>query len=184
MNIFVLDTNPALAAQYHCDQHLHKMILESAQMLSTVVSHYASKRNVDLFTGYYKPTHSDHPCTEWLRESLYNCAWLVSLCEELENQRFAASNCAEHGSMKIIKLFTDDFLSGDCIYNEPKYGTDFFTFAGPEVIKIRPDLSTVQKYRKYYHLKNQQWIRDGKGPMTWKNRIEPEWMTSWPKEDN
>ena len=24
MNIFVLDTNPALAASYHCDQHLHK----------------------------------------------------------------------------------------------------------------------------------------------------------------
>lgn len=35
MNIFVLDPNPAIAASLHCDQHLHKMILESAQMVST-----------------------------------------------------------------------------------------------------------------------------------------------------
>ena len=25
MNIFVLDTDPSIAASYHCDQHLHKM---------------------------------------------------------------------------------------------------------------------------------------------------------------
>jgi hypothetical protein len=35
MNIFVLDKNPIKAAQQHCDKHVVKMILESAQMLST-----------------------------------------------------------------------------------------------------------------------------------------------------
>jgi hypothetical protein len=35
MNIFVLDTSPVLAAQYQCDKHVVKMIVESAQMLST-----------------------------------------------------------------------------------------------------------------------------------------------------
>ena len=30
MNTFVLDTDPKVAASYHADQHLHKMILESA----------------------------------------------------------------------------------------------------------------------------------------------------------
>ena len=35
MNIFVLDKNPTIAAQMLCDKHVPKMIVESAQMLST-----------------------------------------------------------------------------------------------------------------------------------------------------
>lgn len=36
MNIFVLDYNPQKAALYHCDKHVVKMILESAQILSSI----------------------------------------------------------------------------------------------------------------------------------------------------
>ena len=35
MNIFVIDKDPVVAAQEHCDKHVVKMIVESAQMLST-----------------------------------------------------------------------------------------------------------------------------------------------------
>ena len=35
MNIFILDTDPIVAAQWQCDKHVVKMIVESAQMLST-----------------------------------------------------------------------------------------------------------------------------------------------------
>ena len=35
MNIFVLDRDPYKAAEMMCDKHVVKMILESAQMLST-----------------------------------------------------------------------------------------------------------------------------------------------------
>ena len=35
MNIFYLHSDPALAAEMHCDKHVVKMILEYAQMLST-----------------------------------------------------------------------------------------------------------------------------------------------------
>ena len=35
MNIFILDKDPKLAAQMLCDKHIPKMIIESAQMLST-----------------------------------------------------------------------------------------------------------------------------------------------------
>jgi len=35
MNIFILDKDPVLAAQLQCDKHVVKMIVESAQMLST-----------------------------------------------------------------------------------------------------------------------------------------------------
>lgn len=36
MNLFILDLDPKKIAQYHCDKHIVKMPLESAQMLSTV----------------------------------------------------------------------------------------------------------------------------------------------------
>jgi hypothetical protein len=35
MNIFYLDKDPKTCAQYHCDKHVVKMILEYAQLLST-----------------------------------------------------------------------------------------------------------------------------------------------------
>ena len=35
MNIFHLHEDPKICAEYHCDKHVVKMILETAQMLST-----------------------------------------------------------------------------------------------------------------------------------------------------
>jgi len=35
MNLFVLNKDPVKAAQLQCDKHVVKMIVESAQMLST-----------------------------------------------------------------------------------------------------------------------------------------------------
>ena len=35
MNIFYLHEDPQVSAKMHCDKHVVKMILESAQMLST-----------------------------------------------------------------------------------------------------------------------------------------------------
>ena len=36
MNIFILDKNPKKAAEYHCDKHVIKMILETSQLLCSV----------------------------------------------------------------------------------------------------------------------------------------------------
>jgi hypothetical protein len=35
MNIFILHEDPVVAAQMQCDKHVPKMVVESAQMLST-----------------------------------------------------------------------------------------------------------------------------------------------------
>lgn len=32
MNVFVLDKDPVLAAKYHCDKHVVKIILETQQI--------------------------------------------------------------------------------------------------------------------------------------------------------
>ena len=67
MNIFVLDENPVICAQYHCDRHVVKMVLETAQILSTVSG------------NGYKPTHERHPCTLWACTSRQNYNWLLAL---------------------------------------------------------------------------------------------------------
>ena len=35
MNIFYLHKDPDICAEYHCDKHVLKMIIEYAQLLST-----------------------------------------------------------------------------------------------------------------------------------------------------
>lgn len=60
MNIFYLDKDPKLCAQYHCDKHVVKMILESAQLLCTAVNEAAGKE-----VAPYKSTHVNHPCSIW-----------------------------------------------------------------------------------------------------------------------
>ena len=73
MNIFYLDKNPVKAAQYSCDKHVVKMILESAQMLCTAHHHYNSLVNIP-----YKKAHYNHPSTIWTRESDEHYFWLFN----------------------------------------------------------------------------------------------------------
>jgi hypothetical protein len=83
MNIFFLDFNPKKAAEYHCDKHVVKMIIETAQLLYT--AHWVSERNI-LPQNAYRKTHFNHPCAIWVRESMSNYTWLcelgLALCAE------------------------------------------------------------------------------------------------------
>lgn len=78
MNIFVLDLDPQIAATYHCNKHVVKMVTESAQLLSTSVRHHYPSLILNKH-WLYKPTHPHHPCTKWLGESLANFGWLNDL---------------------------------------------------------------------------------------------------------
>lgn len=82
MNIFYLDNNPEICAEYHCDKHVVKMILECAQLLST--AHRVLDNSED--ERLYKATHVNHPCSIWVRECDANYFWtyilLTYLCDE------------------------------------------------------------------------------------------------------
>ena len=43
MNIFVLDQDPSIAAQYNCDKHIVKMVLELFQQLGSAVIRHGAK---------------------------------------------------------------------------------------------------------------------------------------------
>ena len=75
MNIFYLDRHPIKAAQMMCDKHVVKMILESAQILSTAHRVLDGDDYADRY-GLYKIAHKNHPSTIWARSGGLNYLWL------------------------------------------------------------------------------------------------------------
>jgi hypothetical protein len=76
MNIFHLDKNPQLCAKWLCDKHCVKMVLETAQMLST-----AYQRHYGLKDDLYKPAYPKHPMTIWVGNSGANFYFTMKLFE-------------------------------------------------------------------------------------------------------
>lgn len=139
MNIFVLDTDTNLAAKYHCDKHVVKMILETAQLLCTA-HHLNGSKNPDNIP--YRKTHFNHPCAVWCRESLLNYNWLCDLGMEL---------CIEY-SNRYNKIHKTQAVIKWCIDNKPiSFPNTKFTkwpLAMPNTCKISNDI--VECYRHYY----------------------------------
>jgi hypothetical protein len=92
MNIFYLDEDPRQCAEWMVDKHVVKMILETAQLLSTahrildgVESIDTSgprkkkvyKLNDDRDLILYSATHINHPSAVWTRQAVENYNWLV-----------------------------------------------------------------------------------------------------------
>ena len=71
MNIFFLDKNPNVAAHKQCDKHVVKMVLETAQMLSTA----ARRHGKDLG---YKSAYHNHPMTLCVGNNFDNYVWTVA----------------------------------------------------------------------------------------------------------
>lgn len=152
MNIFVLDYEPKLAAQYHCDKHAVKMILESAQMFSTVLNRG------------YKPTHRNHPCTLWLAQSRENAEWLYELNHQLNlecQQRFCHKR--DHSSWALIR----DGLAR--YFNElPDVPMTPFAQAMPDTYRRVDD--AVSAYRSYY-------MHEKRSIASWSNQTPYWWPT-------
>lgn len=165
MNIFILDSNPVIAAQYHADIHLNKMILESAQMLSTTAATLLNNGNQ--IEGLYKPTHVNHPCNVWLRDSWRNCVWLYGLVTYLEIERKNRFNSKTHKSIQVIDNAMEQLNT--CFEFITIEQTPFAT-AVPDWIKKLP-LSPIEKYHHAYRFK-----RDLGLQMKWTNREVPFFM--------
>jgi hypothetical protein len=80
MIIFYLDRDIERAVQFHCDSHVVKMCLETAQILCTALHRYDQP-------AQYKPTHVKHPSVLWAGDSLAQFQWL---------RRFGKALCAEY----------------------------------------------------------------------------------------
>jgi hypothetical protein len=153
MNIFVLDEDKQKCAEYHCDKHVVKMIIEYAQMLSTTV-----RLTTDNDIGY-RITHKNHPCTVWVRESLSNWLWLRDMTKFLNDEyRKRYNKDVNHKSFDVIKSLP--------LPNIPDLGLTKFKLAMPEHCKTE---SVIESYRKYYMIEKKDFV-------TWKNMDKPKWF--------
>ena len=91
VNIFVFDEDPWLSALWLDDVRKNKMILETAQLLSTAIQFN------DPFTDLkvYKPAYISHPCTIWARTSRDNFNWLTEYMRCLVVQKKTGHKSAE-----------------------------------------------------------------------------------------
>ena len=101
MNIFVTSPNPISSAIALDDKRVIKMILESCQMLNTTILRLGGNG-----IGY-KPTHQNHPCTLWVKESFANFEWLrlhmLALCREY-SRRYNKT----HACQRFMKHFREE----------------------------------------------------------------------------
>ncbi len=155
MNIFVLDEDIKKCAQYHCDQHVVKMILESVQLLCTAL-------NKKGFITPYKSTHVKHPCVLWIEESFDNFLWLKTLALELNKEyKYRYRKETDHKSISVLAEISA------CSYAAK--GLTPFAQAMPDVYKVAND--PIQAYRNFY-------IGDKAKFAKWTRRNPPDWFSS------
>jgi hypothetical protein len=160
MNIFYLDSHPKVAAQMMCDKHVVKMILESAQMLSTTHRVLDGDTYADMM-GLYKIAHKNHPSTKWVRESPANYTWLYDHMIALMGEYTWRYN-KHHATERLIEplrkppiVLLETLQKG---FTDPPQ-------CMPDHCK---DDDTVKAYRKYYISEKSDFAK-------WKSRPRPFW---------
>ena len=168
MNIFILDLDVDKCAEYHCDKHIVKMIIETAQILSTALHSLGVPHNG------YKPTHSNHPCCVWARD-LNNWLYLRQLGFAL-GREYERRYGRVHKSIGVISSLP---IPLEMTVAPPKR----FALAMPvtyhQYKKVRGafEIDPVASYRAYYQSKQQSFS------MTWKTREVPVWFKLYSEDE-
>ena len=140
MNIFYLHEKPYPCAVMHCDKHVVKMVLESAQMLSTAHRILDGDEFADR-NSLYKAAHVKHPSSIWVRQSAKNYQWLVDLWYNLGQEYSLRYEGRIHKSATLGALTTLPVnISQDAEFTPPPQ-------CMPDEYKQE---DTVQAYRDYY----------------------------------
>lgn len=176
MNIFYTDASPIISAQNLVDKHCVKMIIESAQLLSTahrvldgVERKQVSKtgRNIKRWllpdfreSVLMQSTHINHPCGVWVRQSKENYYWLynhlVAMTAEYTYRYGKRHKCCER--LGIL---------GALPYNIPQT-----TFNAPPSCmddKYKISDNVIENYRNFYRIGKQHIHK-------WSKRQPPEWV--------
>ena len=166
MNIFFLDKTPYFSAQYLCDKHVPKMLLESAQMLSTAIQQHIGELDC-----LYKSAYPNHPMTKWVGANRSNFSWVLSnaLCINREYEIRFKKN---HKSYKIIKYIYDNnyiksVIKKKWVINTVPEGD--FTEPPQCMPDVYKDNDYVTAYRNYYKGEKEYFAKWEKG------RQQPEW---------
>lgn len=180
---------PSEAARYHCNKHVVKMILESAQMLCAAhwihllkqegkeVSDFKRIRDAQAWAWEntprtlqppWKMSHLRHPCTLWTAENISNYNWQLSLCESLLKEytsRYKKRHKTEREVKWLRKNEPVDIANLDLTSFPVCMKDDFKVYDEDGIIDV------VGSYRSYY-------IKDKVRFAKWEpHSSTPEWFT-------
>jgi hypothetical protein len=156
MNLFHLDKDVKKLAEYHCDKHVCKMVLETAQMLcSAYKKHYIDDGDL------YKIAHPKHPMTLWVGRSHMNFKFALDVLKELGDE-YTHRYGKVHASMRIHKLLTTK-------YNRWHTWDGGFTTPPQCMPDQYKDEDYVKAYRNYYKGEKLTFSK-------WTKRPTPEFM--------
>lgn len=166
MNIFYLDKDVTKCAEYHCDKHVVKMILEYAQLLCTAHRVLDGWEYIDASSGrrikrwrltdemhdqiLYKATHINHPSAVWARESRQNYDWLFSLFKSLL-QEYTHRYGKKHATERLVYWLRKAPRNiDDTGFTQP-------TPAMPDEFKVKND--SIQSYQNYYRVSKARMLK-------------------------
>lgn len=161
MNIFFLHYDPVAAATLHVDKHVVKMVLETAQLLSTAHHVLDGPEIISSLPNLYQPTHVNHPCAVWVRSGDLPYQWTAALLREL---------CREytHRYGKIHKVQASGLLDTLLAHVPRNIPQDTWTDP-PQAMPVEYQReSTVDAYRAYY-------VNAKAHLHAWRNRPVPVW---------
>ena len=177
MNLFFLSRNAREAAQAHANKHVVKMVLETAQLLSTGhrlldgtraagVSKSGRKQTTwvlpdrDREEALYRATHANHPVAVWIRASRAHYEWTYSLFVELMKE-YTFRYGKTHACGKLVEALASPPAGiPDAGWVDPPA-------CMPDIYRDSKDVVTC--YRAYY--------REGKKDLlAYKSREAPAWL--------
>jgi hypothetical protein len=176
MNIFYLDHDPKTCAEYHCDKHVVKMIIEYAQLMSTAHRICDGQEYIDLTANgrkikrwrlpddreqrLMKASHINHPSNVWARANHLNYKWLYEMWVHLLDEytyRYGKVHACARLKDDLAKL--PEKIPVGLSETEP-------TPAMPDDCKIPNNV--LASYHKYYNEKKTRFAR-------WTKRPAPNW---------
>ena len=134
------------------------MIVESAQMLSTVLRSYGYTTS-DL----YKSAYQKHPCTVWTGQTRGNFQWL---CDH------ALAMCTIYTTIGRKTHASEYVIRGAYNLRNKIPEGDRTEFADCTEFKDFIELPVTKRYQMFMNLK---WSTRDKTPPKWTNRKPPEW---------
>jgi len=182
MNLFFLHSDPRTCAEYHCDKHVVKMVLELTQMLYT--AHYIHSSKI-LPPDAYKPiSNKKHPINIWIALNVNNYTFASTLAKCLSEEytiRYGkVHSCDKHINWLIINKpsFENEVdYSGSkkvVVFGQHSIkGLTPFPLSMPEecyFTKNTKEYSVIKSYQYYYLIHKRKFAR-------WTVRDIPPWFT-------
>ena len=178
MNIFYVDSDPEVAARNMVDRHVVKMILETAQLLSTAhrvidgeeyVGQSQSGRKAKRWrlSGnsdaiMYAATHINHPSAIWVRENSANYVWLYDHLLALGREytyRYGRTHLTIDKLKDILKDEPQNIKQSNVMSKMPSCMDKQY------IVSLDP----ITNYRNYYNYGKTDLLR-------WSNRTPPQWI--------